>query len=257
MDGKDASLQAQHLGDAVRRIIQRDDTLYGKFRGILDSFRAIIPDEQQRYLAAIQALSTTAKLNRDEITAAINRQVDELKLIEQGLTPFLVSWRDTLKAMEARQQAIKAELAQLRDRITQLENEDRSLVVMKLAREQNLALAEKKISGIFASIGAELQGVSRKMAELPGDVPAPPAAVQPVPPTAPPVVQTAPAKSAAPAEPVGGVQEKSGITLPPAPVDSKFQKKCPMCGGQFNLLELQNLWQCFTCGHEESAAGTV
>jgi ribosomal protein L37AE/L43A len=30
-----------------------------------------------------------------------------------------------------------------------------------------------------------------------------------------------------------------------------------MCGGQFNLLGLQNIWQCFNCAYEEPAADNV
>lgn len=261
VEGKDASSDVRQLGDELQKIVQRDDTLYGKFRGILDSFRTIIPDEQQRYLAALQALSTTAKLSRQEVMKAISSQQEELSRTEQGLTPYFAAWRDTIKAMEARQQAIQSELVQLRERIAQLENEDRTIISLKVSRELSLGQAEKTIRDIFANIGAEMAAVNKTMGELPAEAsagqpaqsaaqPGPPVAqppVQPVSPPAPPAVQAASVTNAAP------VEKKAETPAASAPVDTKFQKKCPMCGGQFNLLELQKLWQCFTCGYEEPA----
>lgn len=254
VEGKDVSSQIQHLGEEIRRIVQRDETIYGKFRRLLESFLAIIPDEQQRYLAALQALSTTAKLNRHEVMKALNGQLEELKIVEQGAMPSLAGWLDTLKAMEARQQAIKSELGQLRERIAQLESENRMLLSLKAAREQNLGQAEKTIRGVFAAIGAEIIAVNRKMAELPaegaaGQAGPPPA--QPAPPVAQPAVLPAPVKNAAP------VEKPAEIQAAPAPAETKYQKKCPMCGGSFNLLEFQNLWQCFSCAYEEPASGAV
>jgi ribosomal protein L37AE/L43A len=64
-------------------------------------------------------------------------------------------------------------------------------------------------------------------------------------------------KSDAPGKQKEGGEQEVEIKAEPVPVDSKFQRKCPQCGGQLNLLELENMWQCFTCGHEELSAGAA
>jgi hypothetical protein len=74
-------------------------------------------------------------------------------------------------------------------------------------------------------------------------------------PDAQPVPQKESVKSDAPGEKKESGGQKIEIPAIPALVDPKFQRKCPMCGGQFNLLELQNLWQCYNCGHEELRSG--
>lgn len=243
-EGKDLSSQIQRLGAEVRNVVQSEDTVFGKFHGLLRSLQEIIPDEQQRYQAALKALSTTAKLSRQEIIKAVNDQIEEMRIVEKGLMPSLSGWRDDLKAGEARAQERKDEMAKLRERIAQLENEEKAGLAARAKREKDLASAEKTIQDIFAGIRDELASLGRKVAELPAESPA----AQPVP-------QAAPVKSAVPAEKKESGDQKSVAQAAPAPLDPKFQRKCPMCGGQFNLLEFQNIWQCFSCAYEEPTAG--
>src|SRR5512137_2498020 len=92
---------------------ERGEAIYGKFRGLLESFRDVIPDEKQRYHAAIKALSTTSMLSQQEIVKAVGSQLEELKILEKSLMPALPNWRDELKIMEARSKEIKAEIAKL------------------------------------------------------------------------------------------------------------------------------------------------
>jgi ribosomal protein L37AE/L43A len=39
--------------------------------------------------------------------------------------------------------------------------------------------------------------------------------------------------------------------------DTKWQKKCPMCGGQMHFLLDDEKWQCYSCAYEESGASEV
>jgi ribosomal protein S27AE len=43
----------------------------------------------------------------------------------------------------------------------------------------------------------------------------------------------------------------------PVPMETEWQKKCPMCGGQLNFHVQDERWFCYTCAHEESATVAV
>ena len=87
--GEELSSEIHRLRDEIKKVIESEDAIFGKFRGLLESFREIIPEEKQRYNAAIKALSTTSKLSRQEIVKAVNNQLEELKILEKGLMPAL------------------------------------------------------------------------------------------------------------------------------------------------------------------------
>jgi chromosome segregation ATPase len=238
-EGKELSSQIQQLGDEIRKVIHSEDTVFGKFRGFLESFRTIIPDEKQRYQAALQALSTTSKLSRQEIIKTINGQIEELKIVGTGLMPAQSGWRDGLKAMGSRSQQLKGEIAQLRERLTQLESEEKAVQSGILAQEKDLELAEKTVKELFANIGAEISALNKKVEELTADA----TEAEPAPPAAQPSPKKEPQKKDS--------EQKIEIPASPLPEDTKYQRKCPMCGGRFNLLALENIWQCYTCGYQE------
>jgi DNA repair exonuclease SbcCD ATPase subunit len=257
-EGKELSAQIQRLGLEIRLVVQSEDTIFGKFRGLLESFREILPDEQQRYQAALQALSTTTKLSRQEIIKALSGQLEELKIIEKNVMPSLTGWRDELSTMEARSQGLKAEMANLHARITQLEGEEKTVQAAMAVRQKDLEGAEKTIRQLLADIGAEISALNKKAEELTAEAtaaqPAPPApkppAVQPAQPAAQPAPQKGPVKNDVPVK-KKDAEKKVEIQPPPPQQDTKFQKKCPMCGGPFHLLELEKIWQCYTCAYEE------
>jgi hypothetical protein len=120
-EGKELSSQIQRLGVEIRNVVQSEETVFGKFHGLLKSLQEIIPDEQQRDQAALKALSTTSKMSRQEIIKAVNAQIEEMKIVEKSVLPSLPAWRDELKTMEARAQERKGEMAKLRERMAQLE----------------------------------------------------------------------------------------------------------------------------------------
>ena len=244
--GEDPSSRIQRLRDEVKIVVGSEDTVFGRLRGLLESFRTIIPDEKQRYLAALQALSTTSRLGPQEIVKAVNSQLEELKVLEKGLVPTLPGWRDELKAMEARSQQLKGEMAQLRERIAQLESEEQTVLTGIAAREKELELAEKTMKDLFADIGVEITSIKMKVEEFTAGVPA----AQTVP-------QRAPLKSDVPIEKKEGGEQKIEIQAAPPPQDTKYERKCPMCGGRFHLLELEKKWQCYTCAYEEATKDEV
>jgi ribosomal protein L37AE/L43A/predicted nucleic acid-binding Zn-ribbon protein len=264
MESKELSLQIQHLGDEIRKVMHSEDTVFGKFRGLLESFRTVIPDEKQRHQAALQALSTTSKLSRQEIIKAINGQLEELKIVETGLMSPQSGWRDGLKSMGSRSQQLKGEIAQLRERLTQLESEEKAVQAHMSAREKDLDLAEKTVKELFANIVAEISALNKKVEEWTADAPvaqpSPPAptppAVQPTPPAAQPGPKKEPEKGDVPGKRKDS-EQKAEIKTSPPQQDTRFQRKCPMCGGPYHLLELEKIWQCFTCAYEEPATDAV
>jgi len=258
-EGAELSSQVQPLEDELRKAMFGDDSVVGKFRGLLESLRTIIPDEKQRYNTALQALSTTSRLSRKDIIKAMSDQLEELKIVEQGLMPARSGLHDGLMSMGSRSQQLKAELAQLRERLTQLESEEKAVHTRMSARGKDLVLAEKTANELFADIGSEIGSLRKKVEELTVEAtPEQPSphAVQPVPPAKMPDPKMEPQKSDATGKQKDG-ERTVAIRAASPQQDTKSQRKCPLCGGRFHLLELGKKWQCFTCAYEEPATDAV
>lgn len=240
--GEDLSSKIRHLRDELKKVIEHEETIFGKFRVLVESFREIIPDEKQRYLAAIKALTATSKLSRQEIVQAVNNQLAELKILEKGLISALPGWRDELKAMEARSRETRDELTKLRERIGALESEDKTIRADMAAREKEMELVEKAVGKLFTDMGAEITSIKNKVNELTAES-APPQQIWP---------------GEAPRSEVAG---KAAATAAPAaegPGPSadqerqrQWQKKCPMCGGRMDFNEPEKMWKCYSCAYEE------
>lgn len=236
---EELSPNINRLRDEIKKMIGSEDAIYGKFRGFLESFREIIPEEKQRYHAAIKALSTTSKLNQQEIVKAVNDQLEELKILEKGLMPALPG-RDELKVMEARSQEMKDEISKLRERTARLESEEEAIRKVMAAQEKEMELAEKALRELFIDIGAEITQIKKKVEEFTAES----AVVQQIP-------QRDPLESDIPSEKKGGGEQKIEIEGSPAPQDTEFQKKCPMCGGRLNFQSVDKMWLCYSCAYEE------
>lgn len=234
------SPKIQYLHNEIKKIIESENTVFGKLRGLTESFQEIIPDEKQRYNAAIKALSTTSKLSREEIVKAVNDQLEELKILEKGLVPAVPDWRNELKAMEATTLEIRGEITKLRERMVWLESEEKRILTGMATRQKEVELAEKAMRELFADIGAEITTIKKKVEEFTAERAAP----QPIP-------QKAPAKTDTPAEKKEVGVQKNEIKESFVPQDTEWQKKCPMCGGRMDFYSQENKWQCYSCAYEE------
>jgi len=248
--GEELTSKIQRLRGEIKKVIEREDAIFGKFLGLVESFREIMPEEKLRYNTAIKALSTTSKISPQEIVKAVNKQLEELKILEKGLMPALPAWRDELKAMEARSQAIRDEIAKAREKIAQIESEEKGVLSGMAAREQEMKLVEKAVGELFTDIGAEITAITKKVAEFTAERAAPLPVPQPVP-------QRDAPKSDVPVEEEEDTEQESEIEEPPAQEDTEFQKKCPMCGGRMDFYGQEKLWQCYSCAYEESAKDDV
>src|SRR6266496_248153 len=74
--GEELSSKIHRLRDEIKKVIENEDTIFGKFRELVASFEEIIPEEKQRYNAAVKALSTTSKLSRQDIVKAVINQLE-------------------------------------------------------------------------------------------------------------------------------------------------------------------------------------
>jgi hypothetical protein len=256
--GENWAVRMQLFRDEVRKIAERDQTTFGTFLGLLESFRTVIPDEKQRYHAAIQAMSATAKLNKDGLLTAIADQLAELAAIEKDLMPVIPEQRNQLTGWDARAKVIRNEITQMRDRIAQLENEEKGIVTYIAARQQELDYVEKSMQLVFAAVGSDITAVKDKILEYTAETAPVQQPVQAAAEAAPqPAAQPAEQPAAdAPPEPREAAGQAIEIAEPPA-LDPKFQKPCPMCGGVMNFQMMDDAWICYACAHEESGSSAV
>ena len=98
--GEDLSSTIQLLRDELKKVFEGEDTIFGKLHGLVETLHSIIPDEKQRYHAAIAAVSKTSKLSRQEIVGAVNNQLAELKILEKGLQSIFPGRSDERKVMD-------------------------------------------------------------------------------------------------------------------------------------------------------------
>jgi ribosomal protein L37AE/L43A len=238
--GEELSSTIQRLRDEIKKVIESEDTIFGKFRKLVESFREIIPEEKQRYNAAIQALSTTAKVNRQDIVKALINQLEELKILEKGLLGTPSGWRDELKVMEAKSREMRDEISKLREKIGRLESEEKEILKGMAIREKEMAFVEKAMGELFTDIAAEITYINKKVQEFTAES----AVSHPSPPRV-------SIKSDIPSEEKGSGEQKIEIRESPAPQDTEWQKKCPMCGGRMNFHINEQMWKCYSCAHEE------
>jgi ribosomal protein L37AE/L43A len=239
--GEELSARIRSLRQEIKKIIENEDTLFGKFHGVEKSFREIIPEEIQRYNAAIKALLATSKISRQEVYKAIEAQLEELKILEKVLLGTASGWRSEVKAMETRSREIKDRMSRLRDEIGRLETEEKDIRNGIAAREKEMDPVEKSVKELFVDIAAEIKHIKNRVE---GPVTGEHRVFQPVPPGE-------PVKSAVPnanTEGDGQKKEIGGVSAPGQ--DTGTQKKCPMCGGRMDLQIDGKTWQCYSCGHE-------
>jgi len=238
---KSEGLDIVRLRDEIRREIENEEKIFGKFLGLVESFQDIISEEKPRYNAAIKALSKTSGVSRQDVLEATDNQLEELKMLEKGVTSTLPDFRNELKAMESRSEEIKNELTTLREKIGQLQKEEQKILDSMSAREKDLKAVAEAVGKIFTEIGLEITGIRKKLEEFTAEK----APTQPI---APPAV----VGSHKGGEEKGGIKEESKIEWTAATQEAESTKKCSMCGGQMDIHIQHGIWRCYACGHEES-----
>jgi ribosomal protein L37AE/L43A len=238
--GEELSNKIQRLRDEIKKVIGSEDSIFGKFRGLVESFRDIIPEEKQRYHVAIKALSTTAKISPPAIVKALNNQIEELRILEKGLLSTPSGWRNELKVMEVKSREIRNEISKLREKIGRLESEEIETLNGMAAREKEMSVVEKAVAGLFTDMAAEITDINKKVEEFTTESP---------------VSQPAPSRDSlprdVPAEEKEGDGQKGEVREPSEPQDAELQKNCPMCGSRMHFHMSEQMWRCFSCAYEE------
>jgi ribosomal protein L37AE/L43A len=136
---------------------------------------------------------------------------------------------------------MRDEISKLREKIGQLESEEKGILTDMAAREKEMALVEKAVGELFRDLGAEITSIKNKVEEFTAES----AASQPIP------AKDFVKSDIFPSEEKGGGERKSEIPESPAPQDAEWRKKCPMCGGRLDFYSQEEMWQCYSCAYEE------
>lgn len=291
-DNRGLLSQVQRVGEEIRKALHSDETLFGRFNGLLESLRAILPDEQQRFQAALKTIATTSKLSRQEIIDALSGQLEELKIIEQRLQATVQAWRDGLRGREARAVQVRGEIAQLRLRLGQLESEELGIEARRMAQGHGPASAGKTVTDIFADLRTEIGSIKTKFVELTSDPAAEraPGPLQPRQHSGPPAVRKGAGKNLVSVGSKGGSGKKTGSVqdraggpgeareapMPAGEQDAASEgddettpnkgasrsgsqpgarkKSCPVCYKQMIWSPGEKVWRC-PSGHHEIRSG--
>ncbi len=258
------------LADEIRKELGADDT-FGKFMELVKSLRDIIPNEKQRYNAAIKALSTTAGVSRDDILQSSEERLEELDSIEKEGMFALSGLRDELSAMDSRSKAVKSEVAKLREKISELEHEDEMLLSGMAALEHEVKRIDDSVRKVFRDAGDEIVGIKRKIeqfsAEEVNSEPEP--ALKKSGEIGPknaredfeiePKVASAEKEAASdpltPPDPIEGDKddyENGCIETEEISEAPDMKKECRVCGELMHFLAEEEKWKCYNCGRAES-----
>lgn len=237
---EESSLDINRLRREIIKEIESKNEICRQFRGLVESLRCVIPEEEKRYLAAIKTLSTTFGLSQEDVLKAADRQLTELKTLKEELISALPDWRDDLKVMESKSLEIRNEISKLREKIIQLETEQQEILDGMAVREKEMELAEKGMEDLLEDIAAEIIDIRRKIGE-----------------------STAERVSSRSIKPPHSTNSKSGMEESNSASERDFRevsarqeieggKKCSVCGGQMHLYLKEKMWKCFVCAHEEA-----
>ncbi len=229
-------LDVVRLRNELREKIEAGDKTFGKFRELMESFQDIIPQEKQRYHAAIKALSTTSGISRQNIVESAKNRLEELKIVEKGVLASLTGFNDELKAMESRSNKIKSEIAKLREKIADFEKEEQEILADIEARGRDTKVVEDGVRKVFGDIEAEISDIKEKIEEFTGEK-----------------GSSLPITTPDSGESQKRDDEREGIEIEAAipQEETKWTKKCPLCGALMNFHTSESMWKCYTCGNEE------
>jgi ribosomal protein S27AE/chromosome segregation ATPase len=236
--------------EIIKESASGDKTLE-KFLELVESFQDVLPKEKQRYSVAVRALRTTSGISRQKVLESTDSQLEALGRLEEGVLSDLTAPDDELSDMDSRLQKTKSELAELREKVAALVKEEREILGVMAARERKRKAVEDTVRKVFTDVSAEISGIKKKIEEFTGEK----VKVSPEPAAQPDVVESHEIE-----EEEGEEVEAKGLTMEETfqrdetfpRKETKWLKKCPVCGGDIIFLVHERKWTCYTCGHEEA-----
>lgn len=270
---EEKGLDSAGLHDEIKKELEAENKTFGTFLGLVESLQDIIPKEKQRFNAAIKALAKTSGLSRQNILESADNQLEGLGNVEKKVFSALAGFGDELRDMDSRLKKTKDELSELRKKIADLEKEEQEILGSMASWEKGCKVVEQSVRKVFTDIGAEITGVRNKIEQFAAEeVPQ-----QPIPPpeSAESTKRDKPGETAGtqkkieqsaaeevppqPATPPVSVENAERIDagediileFPSKPGDSKWVKKCSLCGGTMDFYTTEAMWKCYNCGNEE------
>lgn len=239
-ESEESSLDISRLRDEIIKDIESKDNILGKFRGLLETLRDVIPVEEKRYHAAIKIFSTTSGLSPKDILEAADTRLAALRGLDEAFMSALADQRDDLKVMKSKSLEIRNEISRFREKIERLEEEEQEILDGMAVRSREIESAENGIEGLLADIAAEITGVKAKVEESIAERELP----QPV--RSRKSVKNDKLATDGSADARGG--EFPGVS---ASQDTEDRKRCSVCGGQAIWYQTEKIWKCYVCAYEE------
>jgi hypothetical protein len=244
--GRRLSLESGKLTDEIRKEIEREGEPLKKFLELVDSFKDIIPEEDKRFNAALKALGHAAGLVRKDVVGAADRQLEELKKQQEIFSYSVAHRRRELKSMGTKSREIRTQVAELRDRIRRLEEQEKEMLSNMEEGEREIASTEERFGSIVGDLGREIAGIKQRILEHIPEAPLPGEKTTGEAPR-PRKKAVAPAPQAAPA-----VEDPAReLKRPEEKKASGSARQCPVCNNQMDWYEVEKKWKCFVCAHEE------
>jgi hypothetical protein len=159
------AMQDDQISDEIRSEIKKEGENLGRFLDLVESFRAIIPDEGKRYYAAFTALSKTMGLDRDMITEAADKQLEALKKQEDGLSQKVKEKRDELDSLTSKAKSLRKEITVLQESIGRLEKEEKDIVDNISSEENKIKLMEEGFDNVVKEIKDGIIAVRGKVVD--------------------------------------------------------------------------------------------
>jgi ribosomal protein L37AE/L43A len=242
---KERASRIQRVREEIRKVIEREYAISGKFQGLLTSFEAIIPGEKQRYEAALQALSTALNLSQQEIVESVSDHIEELSILEYvveelfediGTKMTFIKERIEKPGVESKETAgSEQKSATPGSSEPDTSGQEKCPVC---GRQMHFHAEDKRWLCYACAFEVprtnEAQGKSEKepeQAPLPGKAPAPSFAV----PLASMIASESPKSKK-------GASSFHGL---PA-----GKKTCPRCQKKMDWHAMEKLWKCFFCNHK-------
>jgi len=151
------------LATRVRADIEGRGRTFAQFLALAASFAEIIPEESGRYRAAMKALEKTGSVTRDQVLQASREQLLALQSQREVFAETVGRKREALNKSGGGAEAIRAQIAELQQTISRLQEQEQSLIKDNAAAEGKIKAAEERFTALLSSMEKEIVGAQQKI----------------------------------------------------------------------------------------------
>lgn len=208
------------LVEEMRRETMEKGEEVQKFLGLCEALEDVVPDQEKRHVAAMKALFHSTGLSGEDVLAAADRQLSELKSQKEGFALAADRWRRDLEGHFSRAREIRQEMESLRRRIAELEKEEKDASSGLRKGEKEISAAEAGFASTAETLEAEIGKVKDRILGV-----------------------VSGKKASAP---------RGGKTGGDAPLEESDNRKiCANCKCPMDWHEIGKVWKCFVCANEQ------